>query len=300
MPPAIYQSLLKHYLVQLAGFFERVAAPIEAPEKTSFGDLDIIVTNPQTLPFHPKQISTAVEAERTISSAPLYSFAVPYPALEMSFVQLDVQLCKAENFIWEVFHKSHGDLWNLLGSSIRPFGLTANDSGLYVRIPEIEALNRKKALIFLTADPDAVLDFLRLDKEVYRQPFETVRDMFDYACSTRFFRAEAYLRDGLKANDRKRLAQRELYRLFVDEYIPSRAEAVEDRYSSSELTRESILEEALHSFGRENEFNARVKAWRKDGEDLLHKREMRSWRRGQAMEDDTYANAWINSMRIKS
>ncbi|KAI4175568.1 MAG: hypothetical protein LQ343_001559 [Gyalolechia ehrenbergii] len=202
--------LLSQFLAQLASFFEQVAAPVEAPEKTSFGDVDIIVSQPKVLPFHPEQIATALNAKRTMSSHPLYSFAVPYPDLDGSFVQLDIQLCKAKDFDWEVFHKSHGDLWNLLGSSIRPFGLTANNIGLHLRIPEIERSDRKRALIFLTADPTTVLDFLQLDKEPYWQTFDTVDDTFEFACSTRFFRAAAYVKHGLKANDRKRMAQRDL------------------------------------------------------------------------------------------
>lgn len=66
---------------------------------------------------------------------------------------------------WELFHHAFGDLWNLLGTTIRPFGLTANENGLHVRIEEIEALDRKKSMIFLTKDPWEVCDLLRLDQE---------------------------------------------------------------------------------------------------------------------------------------
>ncbi|KAL8722809.1 MAG: hypothetical protein Q9225_000758 [Loekoesia sp. 1 TL-2023] len=297
MPPAIYYLLLKDFLEQLAKFFKRVATPIDAPEKNSFGDIDLIVSEPKILPFHPEQIATAVNAKRRISSNPLYSFAVPYPDLKGSFVQLDLQICKAEDFDWEVFHQSHGDLWNLLGSSIRPFGLTANDTGLHLRIPEIEAFDRKKALIFLTADPDTVLDFLHLEKKTYWQPFDSISDLFEFACSNRFFRAEAYVRDSLKANDRKRMAQRDLYRRFVDEFVPSRTVAMKDRYECSELTRDEVLEEALNRFGKRDEFDARVKVWRTAREELSHKQGTREWRKAQATEDEAYANAWIDSTR---
>ncbi|KAL9031931.1 MAG: hypothetical protein Q9196_000065 [Gyalolechia fulgens] len=300
MPRAIYRSLLSQFLTQLSDFFNRVAAPVEAPEKTTFGDIDIIVSEPKALPFHPEQIATALNAKRTISSNPLYSFAIPYPDLEGSFVQLDIQLCKVKDFDWEVFHKSHGDLWNLLGSSIRPFGLTANNTGLHLRIPEIEESDRKKALIFLTADPNTVLDFLQLDRKWYWQNFDTVDDMFEFACSTRFFRAAAYVKDGMKANDRKRMAQRDLYRRFVDEFVPNRNTGSKDCDNDAGLTRQEVFEEALTGFGKRDEFEARIKAWRKEREELSHKQGTREWRKAEATEAEAYANAWIDATKSKA
>ncbi|KAI4157110.1 MAG: hypothetical protein L6R39_000773 [Caloplaca ligustica] len=297
MTPSVYRSLLDRYLHQLSEIFERVAAPIEAPEKNSFGDIDVIVSGPKTTPFHLDQLATAVTAKRTIVKPPIYSFAVPYPDLEGSSVQLDVQLCKPEDFDWEVFHKGHGDMWNILGPSIRSFGLTANDRGLHLRVPEIERGNKKRSLVLLTADPDTVLDFLRLDKKAYAERFNTVDDMFEFACSTRFFRPEVYVRDGLKANDRKRMAQRDLYRRFVDDFMPTREGAIPRDGHAGELTREQVLEDALDRFGKRDEFEARVKAWRKEREQLSNKQETRERRKAQAMEEEAYANAWINSIQ---
>ncbi|KAI4289443.1 MAG: hypothetical protein L6R35_001292 [Caloplaca aegaea] len=299
MPPAIYHSLLSHYLALLANFFDHVASPIEAPEKDSFGDVDIIVSQPKVTPFQPEQNLRAINAERIISSKPLYSFAVPYPGLEGSYVQLDIQICPLEDFEWEVFHKGHGDLWNLLGSSIRPFGLTANNKGLYLRISEIEDYDRKRSLVFLTANPAAVLDFLRLDIRAYKQSFDTVDDMFEYACSTRFFRPEAYVRDGLKANDRKRVTQRDLYRRFVDVFVPHRSATTQEDISAP-VTREHILEEALDQFARRDEYKARVREWRKEREELAHKQVMKGLRKRRRLEDDAYADAWIDAGQWKA
>lgn len=66
---------------------------------------------------------------------------------------------------WQLFHHAFGDLWNLLGTTIRPFGLTANEKGLHVRIEEIELLDRKKSMIYLTKDPLEVCQLLGLDAE---------------------------------------------------------------------------------------------------------------------------------------
>ena len=53
----------------------------------------------------------------------------------------------------------------MLGTTIRPFGLTANENGLQVRIEEIELLDKKKSMIYLTKDPREVCQLLGLDVE---------------------------------------------------------------------------------------------------------------------------------------
>ena len=53
----------------------------------------------------------------------------------------------------------------MLGTTIRPFGLTANAKGLHVRIEEIELLDRKRSTIYLTKDPREVCQLLGLDGE---------------------------------------------------------------------------------------------------------------------------------------
>ncbi|KAI4242921.1 MAG: hypothetical protein L6R40_003794 [Gallowayella cf. fulva] len=300
MPPAVYLPLLERYRVDLASFFERVASPIEAPEKTSFGDIDFLVSQPKTAPFQIESVGGALNAKRILSFPPLYSLAVPYPDLEGSFVQLDVHVCKHQHFDWELFHRSHGDLWNLLGSSIRHFGLTANDTGLHLRIPEIEPKNRKRAMICLTADPNEVLDFLRLDKTAYQQPFDTVEHMYEYACSSIFFWPEAYVKGDLKANDRKRMVQRDLYRRFVEEFVPNRQSAVPHRDDAARPLREEVFEEALERFGKGEELVTRLRKWRKEQEELNHKHATREWRKEQALETDAYADAWINSSKSRS
>ncbi|KAL8659856.1 MAG: hypothetical protein Q9226_000221 [Calogaya cf. arnoldii] len=293
MPPAIYRCLLDQYHVQLAAFFEQVASPIEAPEKDTFGDIDLLVTKPRNDPFQIAAIAKALNAERTLSMPPVYSLAVPYPGTGECFVQLDVQVCKADNFEWEIFHKSHGDLWNLIGTSIRPFGLTPNDTGLHLRIPEIEHENRKRAMVFLTAEPDIVLNFLGLDNKSFSQPFDTMEAMFEFACSCRFFRPQSYEKHDLKSNDRKRVVQREVFRRFVEDFMPKRTLRIRLKEDASGLTREDVFEEALRHFDRREEVESRIREWRQERDELERKQAARQWRKEQAMKDDAYTDAWI-------
>ena len=296
MPPDIYFLLRDHYLQLLSSFYTQIATPIEAPKKASYGDIDIIVSLPKCTSTSAEFLVKVLGAVRiiTIPGSPLTSFALPYPNLQNNFIQLDLHLCPPNTFHWQLFHQSHGDLWNLLGTTIRPSGLTANDVGLHVRIEEIEDLDRKRALLFLTCDPDAVLDFLGLDTDAYKRPFESVESMYRYVCECRFFSDERYVRGERKANDRKRMAQRELYRAFIQDWLPENAHLVgQQKEKNALISRGSVLEESLNRFGKREEYEKRVEEGRKEREELLIKQERRQKRKADAAEFDEYASAWM-------
>ena len=296
MPPDIYFLLRDHYLQLLSSFYTQIATPIEAPKKASYGDIDIIVSLPKSTSTSAEFLVKVLGAVRmiTIPGSPLTSFALPYPNLQNNYIQLDLHLCPPKTFHWQLFHQSHGDLWNLLGTTIRPSGLTANDVGLHVRIEEIEDLDRKRALLFLTCDPDAVLDFLGLDTDAYKRPFESVESMYRYVCECRFFTDERYVRGERKANDRKRMAQRELYRAFIQDWLPENAHLVgQQKEKNALISRGSVLEESLNRFGKRKEYEKRVEEGRKEREELLIKQERRQKRKTDAAELDEYASAWM-------
>jgi hypothetical protein len=78
-------------------------------------------------------------------------------------IQVDIRICASPSHLqWLLFKHAHGDMWNLLGSTIRPYGLTVDDAALWVRVPEIEASDRKRARVFLSDDPAETLAFLGL------------------------------------------------------------------------------------------------------------------------------------------
>ena len=283
MPETVYLTLRDKYLKLMLTLFDYAATPVEAPEKPSFGDIDILVCNPKTLPMTVAIVGESLNAVRTIPSKSNYTFAVPYPGIQEEYVQIDVHVCPSDRYRWEVFHHCHGDLWNLLGTSIRLFGFTANNIGLHLRIPEIENSDRKRAQLFLTSDPDTVLELLGLDRDTYSHLFDSVDSMFDFVCQSRFFRSGSYAKLGLKASDRKRMAQRELYRRFVDEYLPTKRLEANGEGLAKEvgLSREQVLEEMIYKFGLSDEYNARVQNWREEVANQKRRKEAKEARRAR-------------------
>ena len=297
MTPELYYSLRDHYISLLSTYYAQVATPVEAPCKTSYGDVDVLVCQPKSISVNTDTLAKALDAVRKFSTpgSSTASFAVPYPGLQDTYVQLDVHVCPPGGFGWQLFHQSHGDMWNLLGTTIRPVGLTANDVGLHVRIPEIEEVNRKRGMLLLTSEPNQVLDFLGLDRDKYERPFESVEALYQFVLGCRWFSSETYVRAELKANDRKRMAQRELYRQFVDEWLPENKQLVEKSGKRAQgATREDVQESALNVFGKREEYDKRILEWRRERSELLEKQERRLERRADAAKLEEYAEAWMN------
>lgn len=154
-------------------------------------------------------IGSLLNSVRTIKLAGRH-YAIPHPEFSDAYVQVDISdRPDFASWKWELFHEAFGDLWNLLGTTIRPFGLTANDKGLHVRIGEIEVVEKKKSMIFLTREPREVCDLLGLDRDrigldeegVVRggdgtngRGFRNMEDMYEFVAGSKLFRESHYVR----------------------------------------------------------------------------------------------------------
>ena len=112
MPPDIYIDLRDYYVKLLSSLYTQIATPVEAPEKASYGDIDILVSQPKSSSTSAESIARVLGAERvhTINGSPTTSFALPFPKLPNNYVQLDLHFSPPDTFHWQLFHQSHGDL----------------------------------------------------------------------------------------------------------------------------------------------------------------------------------------------
>ncbi|KAF7895042.1 hypothetical protein EAF00_006856 [Botryotinia globosa] len=309
MTQEVYDEALKLNQAILRKFYSKVESAIEGPGKTTYGDVDILVALPLEGAFSSEdrvgeELKKALNAKALLQEKgnPTINFAVPWPEHTITgakdgknvtestdvspaswYVQVDVHICKSEHeFDWELFHSAHGDLWNIIGTTIRGFGLTINNRAFFIRIPEIELADRKKSMVFLTDNPGEILDFLGLDQEKWWKRFSTQQEMFEYAATCRMFWVRDVAEDEaegdatgsiaekgqeggverkkkLKHNDRQRLAKRPIFRAWVDEFIPICQEA--GKYSDTKITREQIRDEAFKKFGVKEEYETRRHDW---------------------------------------
>jgi hypothetical protein len=310
MPPQVFRLIQEQTLSILRQHYTHVDSAIEAPGKTNYGDVDVLVSSSLDLTLEgfkgkrkeiAEHLATVLGAKAWITEIgnPVVNLALPWPKIvdgrinetrvtqeedEKKYIQLDIHICPTPaEFAWELFHTAHGDLWNILGTTIRPFGLTVNNHGLYLRIPEIEQFHRKKSMIFLTSDPNQVLDLLGLDQGKWWKEFPSKQEMFEYAAGCKMFavKEKEAVEDGemegdvvgeigaegggevekkkLKHNDRQRMSKRPIFKQWIEEFIPKARE--EGKYSGMKVTREQVRDEAFKKFGGKEEYEKVLGDW---------------------------------------
>ena len=260
IPPEVYQRMIAEYQPKLEKLFERVIVPRDAPNKIDHGDIDFLVGGILVQPREDdlwKLVEGALGAEYREKRGQSQSYALPHPDIPDAYVQVDIELspgdgtfAAADLFEWTKFMKGDADLLQIIGIAHRPLGLTCNDRGLHVRVEQIEPYDKKKALLFLTKDPDQAMDFYGFDVDKYNKGFESETELFDWVAAGRFFSQEVFKARVEKADDRSRQAKRPMYRHFVEEYMSN------TRYGSGNAwNREDVLREAIRTFDVQQEYN---------------------------------------------
>ncbi|KAF2437152.1 hypothetical protein EJ08DRAFT_623681 [Tothia fuscella] len=270
LPHEIYNQLLTQCIAILKPeYYDLVFAPPEAPSKIDHGDIDLLVSSPAHV-FTAKDLSSALGAVANTKVGVTTSFAILIPQepatneslvdAEQPYAQLDIHVCKEDYVEWETLLSSYGDLMQIIGVLNRAAGLTANDKGLHIRVPEIEKYNRKQSMLYLTHSVRCTLEFLGLDPKPYlEKTFTTDEEIFAWCVSGRFYGPKARDRENESANDRQRYAKRKMFTNCMNEWIPSHPEVWENR---KVWTKEEVLAEAVRFFGIGKEYETMITAHR--------------------------------------
>ncbi|KAF1941171.1 hypothetical protein EJ02DRAFT_455359 [Clathrospora elynae] len=278
MSPDLYKAISAQCQAKLETLFERIVIPRDAPAKANYGDIDFLVgAARQPVATSELWVATkkALEADLYLPRGESSSYAVPHPEIPGAHVQVDVELSPgdgtpdgAELFEWTRFMKGDSDLLQIIGISHRSLGLICNDQGLNIRVEEMEPYNKKKALLFLTRDPNKTMEFYGLDVAKFWAGFTDENDLFDWASSGRFFSHVIFERRVEKSNDRSRQAKRPMYQRFVKEYMLEHPE----KGDTNTWTRQQVLQEALTVFDKQMEYDSMMEGHRvKEAEEKLWK-----------------------------
>ena len=202
------------------------------------------------------------------------SYCVPLPSTvvdgehEDTFAQIDVHKVRHPSMLdLEIFMGSYGDMQQMLGLLQRPLGLTTNDRGLHLRVQEVEVMNRKAALIFLTCDVREMLSFLGLDVGKWEKGFASDEEVFEWCLRGRFW-GEKVVTDvlagrhremgdgvGMHSGDRQRMRKRPMFRACIEEFIPKHRDLW---MGKRDWERKEVLDEALKCFGVREEYEKKL------------------------------------------
>lgn len=256
MEPNIYEKV-KHAVLRIVSrSHERVAVMPEAPDKSDFGDVDLVLesacTSSASSPI--KNLARDLDARHIKENHPGYSLAVPRPDSEDgALAQVDLLVCPPGFLEWSLFLHGYGDLGQILGAMNHGCGFTSNNNGFHVRIQEQEAQNWKASQVFLSKDTNKVMDFLRLDKDQFAKGFGSEEQLFKWLSTCRLFNKSSIEKRKNDAEMRQRMKTRPMFRRFVNEYLPS----LPSTDANDTETRDTLLQDALSFFDRSEEFNSR-------------------------------------------
>ncbi|RMZ82815.1 hypothetical protein DV737_g1886, partial [Chaetothyriales sp. CBS 132003] len=245
LSPRLYKQLKDEITTRLLKHFEYARVPIEAPEKTSHGDIDVLVCNAVSADaYDPARLSLALCARlwKQIKGSDTVNLAFDWPedgadfpyqsrplgsphasatrstdmlgqgvlSTKRCLFQVDVHICASPKALdWMLFSHAHGDMWNVLGSIIRPFGLVRNQRGLLIVIAEFAekagggGMPKYLQRVLLTDDPSSTLGFLGLDETQYWKAFESVDQIRD---------------DASRQSGRRRANQRLIFQRWLTDY----------------------------------------------------------------------------------
>ncbi|CAK1366032.1 hypothetical protein CB0940_09529 [Cercospora beticola] len=260
MTPETYERLKTIYLQRLAEFFPncRVTQLREAPGKADYGDIDFIVASDG--PLDATQLATALGAAGFLSYGGLHMLAVALdgekhtePPIrytnvhsnkgrqaspiqsELEYAQIDIDLIEPALFDWHAFYASYGDLSGLLGQIVHNLGFTVSDRGLFLRLKELEDAKAKasefhlrvtdrQGLLFLSNDPDHVMQFLGLNVAQYHSTFDSVDEFYAWLATCRLLTPDyvgnlQYKRKDT-SNQRQKEHKRSMITSFFKDYLP--------------------------------------------------------------------------------
>ncbi|KAI4738520.1 hypothetical protein E4T50_11017 [Aureobasidium sp. EXF-12298] len=256
MKRQVYEQVKQTTLKILSTRYAGAIAMPEAPGKSDYGDVDLVIELPSSMHLPSQQVALDLGANHTKNNHPTYSFAVPLESVgqeSQTFAQVDIQVCLPGDLAWTTFLHGYGDLGSILGSFNYGYGFTSKNDGFFVRIKEQEAQNWSASQVFLSKDPGLVMKFLGLDEHRYHQGFESERQLFDWAVSSRLFNRKLVEKRKDNSEMRSRIEKRPMFRRFMSEYLPGLPDVNADVLE----TRDTLTNAALMFFDKEDGFNTR-------------------------------------------
>lgn len=264
MTPDEYGRLKETYLAKIRGYFSerdvKVAVLKEAPEKLSYGDIDLFIGLDKQVDFmhlantvgatglivhsagDVQKCTMGVLTDRTPSQHPTILYQTidtsmngsaahsPTDITPEAYAQIDINVISLELVDWHTFYSAYGDLNGLFGHILTHLGFTVTDRGLWLRMKELDAAKDIERVnvadhlgkLFLSRDPAQVMSFLGLSVEVWNAGFATLDQLYEWLSACRMLHPVAIKLRRDKAHERKREERRDVYRRFFFDWLPER------------------------------------------------------------------------------
>lgn len=101
-------------------------------------------------------------------------FAIKAPCDGDYFIQIDVKVCfKPELFEWYTFELNYASNSKIIGSMVKPLGLTIDPEGIHICVEDIEETDHHGSIVWISKNPKDVLKIAGLDYRIINASFST-------------------------------------------------------------------------------------------------------------------------------
>lgn len=198
------------------------ASPIPAlRSKTSFGDVDMVVSRAQThrgLPESGDELVSALavrdsQIAQALGADAYHRGNIRNPALHMLIagrngpVQLDLMSIEDNLLEFATRHLSWGDAGAMAAAIAQQMGLKAGMNGLAIAVN----IGASRHRLPLSLDYDQTLELLGLDSAVHRRGFDTINDVYEWLAAGRYFNPRLWSHEWMTNRTRHRALKRDSY-----------------------------------------------------------------------------------------
>ena len=286
MDPETYQNLKRQYIKLLWTCFPKariIDTAIEAPEKTDFGDIDIIIISDEDVDwaYVAAEVGAVAWVNRGTSDKPACSLAVYMDGVRSPQAPVKYVLCHANDPLqrkpseviddvpfaqvdlnrigsvledWTRFYSSYGDLAGILGRMVTNFGFDVTEMGLRLRLQEWDDSSleewqhfnprKDEGKMMLSVNPNAVMEFFGLNIQRFHNGFQTRDEIFQWLGDSEVATEYCLQRKRNIAPTREeKKMDRSMFNLFFQEWLPAHLKAKEAALNSPE----SMAEDRPHT-----------------------------------------------------
>ncbi|XP_014550527.1 hypothetical protein COCVIDRAFT_61343, partial [Bipolaris victoriae FI3] len=235
--PDVYFQVKAQATTALQIVFTHVVVPAEMPEKNDYGDVDFLVCSPlhsprphtindfpweETVQLTKDAFGTTHGRRGYLTNDCMY-FAVDASCDgEDYFIQIDVKVCfKPELFEWYTFGFGYASSSKIIGSMVKPLGLTIDPEGIHIRVEDLEETDHNESMLWISKDPKDVLRIAGLDFRIVNGRFKTKEEIYKYFARSWLFNPAHFAARLAEENYGNRLEERSApWTHFIKEWVP--------------------------------------------------------------------------------
>lgn len=298
MSPEEYERLKCFWTQRLQAYFPdaKIQGLREAPEKESYGDIDMFVVTEQRVDFVAmaqhlgakgviirsgglvQKCSLAVFRDAYLQSITTIVYKLldakdPQPTGTVTteeYAQIDIEVLEPQLVEWHVFYSSYSDLAGMLGRIVTNLGFSITDRGLWLRMVELDESKKSQhiniadrdGMVFLSRDPNKVMEFLGISANGFTEGFNTLNEMYEWLAKCRLLFAESVKVKRDKSHDRNREQKRTVFAGFFRGWLPAHMDMKPEQGADEHARRikelrQTFLNDALAFFSKSEEYESK-------------------------------------------